>query len=96
MITREEAQGIAEAVVKQCRIDIDAEIAKLHKADNDNAWTEERATDIAKKAAALAVKQITDDFYVGVGKKTIAAIGAAVVASVILARDYIKTLVGLK
>lgn len=96
MITRDEAQAIAVAVVKECRLDVDEELKKLHQADKDNAWSEDKARMIAEHAAELAVKQITENFYMGVGKKTIAIIGAAVVAVVILAKDNLKALVGMK
>lgn len=96
MITRDEAHAIAIEVVRECRNDVDDEIKKLHEADRNNAWTEEKAKNIAEKAAELAVKQITNDFYAGVGKKTVTMIGASVVATVILTRDYIKSLIGMK
>lgn len=82
--------------MRECRTDVDKEILKLHEADRDNAWTEAKAKLIAEEAAELAVKQITTQFYAGVGKKTVTAIGAATVATIILARDYLKGLVGLK
>ena len=95
-ISREEAHAIAIEVVRECRSDVDEEIKKLHEADRDNAWSEEKAKKIAEHAAELAVKQITNDFYAGVGKKTVTMIGASVVATVILTRDYLKSLIGLK
>ena len=96
MITRDEAHAIAIEVVRECRNDVDDEIKKLHEADRNLAWTEEKAKTIAEQAAQLAVKQITNDFYAGVGKKTVTMIGASVVATVILTRDYLKSLIGMK
>ena len=95
-LTRDEVHAIAIEVVRECRSDVDDEIKKLHEADHNNAWTEEKAKQIAEQAAELAVKQITNDFYAGVGKKTVTMIGASVVATVILTRDYIKSLIGMK
>ena len=95
-ITKDEAKTIAEEVVRECRADVDKEILKLHLADHENAWSEEKAKKIAEQAADLAVKQITNDFYAGVGKKTVTMIGASVVATVILMRDYFKSLIGMK
>lgn len=95
-ITKEEAHNIAIEVVRECRADVDKELLKLHEADRDNAWSEEKAKKIAEQAAELAVKQITNDFYAGVGKKTVTMIGASVVATVILMRDYLKSLIGIK
>ena len=96
MITRDEAKAIAVEVVRDCRIDVDEELRKLHQADNDNAWTEDKAKKIATEAAELAVKQITENFYMGVGKKTVAVIGASVVAAVLLAKDSLKSWLGIK
>jgi hypothetical protein len=95
-ITKEEAHTIALEVVRECRSDVDEEIRKLHEADRNNAWTEAKAKTIAEQAAQLAVKQITNDFYAGVGKKTVTMIGASVVATVILTRDYLKSMIGMK
>lgn len=95
-ISREEAHAIAIEVVRECRTDVDEEIKKLHQADHENAWTEDKAKRIAAEAASLAVDKITNDFYAGVGKKTVTMIGASVVATVILMRDYFKSLIGLK
>ena len=95
-ITKEEARDIALEVVTQCRTEVNDEIVKLHKADAENAWSEEKAQMIAEKAANLAVKHITTEFYAGVGKKTVTAIGASVVVVVIMAKDYLKSLLGIK
>ncbi len=96
MLTKEEAQTIVESAVAVCRREVDHELATLHQQDQLNAWTEERATAIAKQAADMAVKQITDNFYMSVGKKTVATIGAMTVVSIIAFRDYIKRLFGFE
>lgn len=76
-------------------MDVDAEIMKLHQADKDNAWTEEKATAIANAAAVLAVKLIWDDVYISVGKKTLAFVGATVIASIVLLKDSVRKWFGL-
>jgi hypothetical protein len=95
-LTKEEVHSIAVEVVTACRKDVDLEILKLHTADKENAWTEQRAEDIAEKAARMAVKQITDNFYMSVGKKTIITIGAITVGVIIMAKDFLKSALGLR
>lgn len=95
MLTPEETKNLVETAIAVCRRDVDEELIKLHAQDRANAWTEERATEIAKKAADLAVKQITENFYMSVGKKTVATVGAMVVVSVIAMREYIKKKLGI-
>lgn len=75
--------------VEVCRREIDRELLRLHEQDMKNAWTEERAEEVAKKAAELAMKQMTDKFYMTVGKRTIATIGALVVISFITFKDQV-------
>lgn len=94
-ITKEEAREIATEVVQQCRKDVDDEIVKLHQADKDNAWTEDKAKKIAADAADLAVKQITEQFYMSVGKRTVAVIGAAVIAASMLISETVRKWFGL-
>jgi len=96
MITKEETQKVVSEAIAACRLDVDRELTKLHEQDMKNAWTEERATEIAKKAADMAVKQITDNFYMSVGKKTVATIGAMTVVGIIAFRDFLKRLVGIE
>lgn len=81
MISKEDVRTIATEVVRE---------------HHDSTWTEERARQVATIAAGIAVKQITDNFYMSVGRKTVATIGAAVVVGVIAFKDYMKDLVGLK
>jgi len=95
-ITREEARTIAQEVVGECRAGVDDELRKLHEQDKANAWTEERATKIATDAANMAVRQITDRFYMSVGKKTVATIGVLVVGGVIFVKDEAKRWIGWK
>ena len=95
-LTKEEVHDIALEVVHECRTEVNDEIKQLHKADAENAWSEEKAKKIAAEAADLAVKQITTEFYAGVGKKTVTAIGASIVVVVIMAKDYLKSLIGIK
>lgn len=78
-VTKEE---VAEAILL-CRRQIDEELIRLHEQDRANAWTQERANKVAEQAADLAVKKITDQIYMGVGKKTITTIGALVIISFI-------------
>lgn len=75
--------------VEVCRREIDRELLRLHEQDMQNAWTEERAEEVAKKAAELAMQQMTDKFYMTVGKRTIATIGALVVVSFITFKDTV-------
>lgn len=84
-VTKEE---VAEAILL-CRREVDKELMKLHEQDRANAWTEERATAVAKQAADLAVKHITDQFYMTVGKRTIATIGVIVVVTFITFKDAV-------
>lgn len=93
MITKEEVHEIAMQVVKGCREEVDKEIKSVK---SEVAWTEERAQEVATKAAAIAVKQITDNFYLSVGRKTIATIGAMVVVGLITFKDNLKTIVGMR
>lgn len=76
-------------LVYQCRAEIDAELHKLHEQDRANAWTEYRAKEVAEEAAKIAVKTITDQFYMSVGKKTIATIGVMVIAAGIFLREHL-------
>lgn len=90
MLNYEEVRAIVKEVVSECRYEVDHEIDKLHdKIVVEHAWTEERANDIAEKAADLAVRKITDNFYMSVGKKTLVVLGAAVAGLVIFLKDEI-------
>lgn len=84
-VTKEE---VAEAI-QLCRREVDRELMKLHEQDRENAWTEEKAAQVAKCAADMAVKRITDQFYMTVGKKTIATIGVIVVVTFITFKDAV-------
>lgn len=95
-ISREEAHEIAHQVVSECRANVDAELLKLHQADRDNAWTEEKATAIANQAAAMAADKIWNDVYISVGKKTLAVVGATVIASIILLKESVRKWLGLE
>jgi len=93
-VSREEARLIAEDVVRACRSEIDHEIRKLHDHDIENAWTEERAKQIAEEAASIAVTRITQNFYMSVGKKFIATVGVTVVALVYYLKDEVTRWIG--
>ncbi len=69
--------------IDQCRAEVDAELAKLHRAIEAEKWTEEKAQRIADAAAARAVETITQNFYMSVGKRTVMVVGALVVGLVI-------------
>lgn len=84
-VTKEE---VAEAILL-CRRQIDEELIRLHEQDRANAWTQERANKVAEQAADMAVKRITDQFYMTVGKKTIATIGVIVVVTFITFKDAV-------
>ena len=88
-ITKEEVKEIAEEAITVCRREVDKELIHLHEQDKENAWTEERARELAAEAAKIAVKNITDQFYLSVGKKTVTAIGVLVVAAVIFVREQL-------
>ena len=95
-ITREEVHDIAVDAVSVVRGEIEKELGDIRLKMAHNAWSEQRAREVATIAAEIAVKQITDQFYMSVGKKTVAAIGATVVVSVVMFRDYLKDLIGMK
>lgn len=96
MLSEEETQDLVSKAICMCRRDIDTELIKLHEQDRLNAWTEERAQEIATYAADLAVKKITDSFYMSVGRKTVATIGVMTVVGLVAFRDFLKRLVGLE
>lgn len=95
-ITKEEVKEITAEAINACRREVDKELIRLHEQDRENAWTEERAKTIAAEAAAIAVRQITDQFYMSVGKRTVATIGVLVIGAAIFFRDEFKRLIGLK
>lgn len=95
-VTKEDVKEITEEAIAVCRREVDKELMRLHEQDRENAWTEERAKKIATEAAAMAVKQITDQFYMSVGKRTVATIGVLVIGAAIFLRDEFKRLIGLK
>jgi hypothetical protein len=95
-LSREDVKQIAEQTVQGCKTEIDSEIQRLHAADAANAWTEDKAKKIAESAADLAVKRITDNFYMSVGKKTIATVGAIVVGLVFFLREEWARWTGFK
>lgn len=79
-----------------CRREVDRELISLHEQDRENAWTEDRARELARHAAEIAVKQITDGFYASVGKKTVMIIGATVVTMVFIMKDAATRWAGFK
>lgn len=93
MITKDDVHEIARQVVRECREEVNHEIKAVK---SEVAWTEERAQKVATMAAEIAVKQITDNFYLSVGRKTIATIGAMVVVGLIAFKDNLKTIAGMK
>jgi hypothetical protein len=94
MIDKETAHAVALEVVRECRTDVDREIKAVRELAEKNHLSEERATEIAKLAADMAVKQITDNFYMGVGKKTMVVIGATIVVMWDQLREGIKKALG--
>jgi hypothetical protein len=67
------------SAIEQCRAEVDRRIDELSETVEKGLWTEERAKKIAEQAADQAVRQITENFYMGVGRRTVAIIGALVV-----------------
>lgn len=67
------------SAIEQCRAEVDRRIDELSETVEKGLWTEERAKKIAEQAADQAVRQITENFYMGVGRRTVAIIGATVV-----------------
>ena len=67
------------SAIEQCRAEVDRRIDELSETVENGLWTEERAKKIAEQAADQAVRQITENFYMGVGRRTVAIIGATVV-----------------
>ena len=59
------------------------ELDRLRNAIEAEKWTEEKAKQIADAAAERAVEMITQNFYQGVGRRTVMVIGALVVGLVI-------------
>lgn len=88
-MNEQQIKEIVQSHVNLCRREIDKELLRLHEQDVKNAWTEERAEEVAKRASDMAVKKITDQFYMTVGKRTIATIGALVVVSFIAFKDQV-------
>lgn len=89
--------------IRLCREEVDNSMLRLEKEINlrlthleKNAWTEERVEDVANKAADKAVEKITITFYSNVGKKTIAIVGAAVIAATIFLTDVVKNFFGIR
>ncbi|WP_448508798.1 hypothetical protein [Immundisolibacter sp.] len=95
-VSKDEVIAITSEMVSMSRREIDKELIRLHEQDLANAWTEERAAMLAERAANLAVKKITDSFYLNIGKKTVATIGALVVGLVIFMNEELKKWIGLK
>lgn len=96
MTTRRDMEEIAAEAVLACRREVDKELIRLHEQDRANAWTEERAIALAEAASDLAVKKITDNFYKSIGKKTVTAVGVAVVGAVIFLKDEVKRWIGFR
>lgn len=75
--------------IDSCRQEVNEELIYIHKRLDENVWTPERAEAIAQraaelasgKAADLAVDKITNNLYMGVGKKTLVIIGATIVVT---------------
>lgn len=78
---------MTQDAIDACRAEVDAELSRLRSAIEAEKWTEEKAQRIADVAAARAVETITQNFYMGVGKKTVMVIGALVVGLVIWLHD---------
>lgn len=89
-MTKDEVHNIAAEIVASCRADVNKEIKELRDTDKQNAWTETRAKEIAAEAASLAVRQITDNFYLSIGKKTVASVGVVSVAVVFWFQEHIQ------
>ena len=85
MITRDEAKLIATEVTNQCRLEVDAKLDKMH----EGLWTEARAKSIAEEAADIAVRKITDGFYMSIGKKVVTTVGATFVILFIFFKEEI-------
>ena len=74
--------------IEQCRAEVDRRIDELSETVERGLWTEERAKKIAEQAANQAVRQITDNFYMSVGKRTVAIVGALVVGLALWLHEF--------
>ena len=79
---------MTQDAIEACRAEVDARINELTAVVENGLWTEERAKKIAEQAADQAVRQITDNFYMSVGKRTVAIIGALVVGLALWLHDF--------
>lgn len=94
-VTKVEVIEITAEAIAACRREVDRELIRLHEQDKENAWTEERALELAEKASDLAVKKITDNFYKSIGKKTVTAVGVAVVGVAIFLKEEVLRWIGI-
>ena len=75
--------------IDSCREEVDEELKYIHRRLDENVWTPERAEAVAQraaelasgKAADLAVDKITNNLYMGIGKKTLVVVGATIVVT---------------
>ena len=74
--------------IEQCRAEVDRRIDELSETVERGLWTEDRAQKIAEQAAERAVRQITENFYMGVGRKTVAIIGALTVGLALWLHEF--------
>lgn len=99
MLDKETAHAVALEVVKTCRADVDRELEEIRALIHDHTLTPEKVKHIASLAAVesadLAVQKITDNFYMGVGRKTLIVLGATVVVTWDQLREIIKKAAGL-
>lgn len=79
--------GDLDATIDKCRREVDVEIEKIREDLRKAAWTEERAKIVAEDAAKIAVDRITNNFYMSVGRRTVAIIGALVVGLALWLHD---------
>lgn len=95
MLDKEAAHLIAHEVVGDCKREMDNKIDEVRRIAEKNNLSDEKIKQIAQIAAEVAVERITEDFYMGVGKKTVLVIGATVVVTWDQLREGIKRALGL-
>lgn len=99
MLDKEAAHAIALEVVSTCRADVDRELEALRDLVREHTLTPDKVKHIASLAAVesadLAVEKITNNFYMGIGRKTLVVLGATVVVTWDQLREGIKKAMGL-
>jgi hypothetical protein len=74
MMTRADDE-FARTLVRECRVEVDAELKSIHDRITENMWTPDRAEKLAEHVLTRAIPQIEDRMMmklkIGVGEATL-------------------------